>query len=373
MEYRSSEVKAGLFIFISMIGLVAMIFMMGNIQDYFKPRKMLKVVFNFTGGMEVGAPVRYAGLDIGSVKDIELLGSKDEKGSDRVTVIAEINPAIIIKKNSVAMIKTAGLMGGLYIDIRPGTQGSPELAANEKLIGQDSFEIAKIGDMATEVILEIRRFTKLTEDLVTDVRNTLEGVRLSVSHMDSVVMENRPAIKANMDNALKVSGKLSNFLDKNSGKLGSTFEHVASVSEKADKLLTDKDTEIREIISQLHNMSREMEILMADTRPGVTSLINSMETNAQEITLDIDRTATSVAQTLDQGNSIMVENRRSLLELVKNMNETSRNLKSLTEDLKRNPWKLVRKSDDVPVASDEVSTSGKPDTRMKRLDKVSAR
>lgn len=373
MEYRSSEVKAGLFIFISLVGLVAMIFMMGNIQDYFKPRKMLRIVFNFTGGMEVGAPVRYAGLDIGSVKDIELLGSNEEKGMDRVAVIAEINPAIIIKKNSIAMIKTAGLMGGLYIDIRPGTKGSPELAANEELMGQDSFEIAKIGDMATEVILEIRRFTRLTEDLFAEVKTTLKGVRQSVSHIDSVVMQNKPAIKANMDNALKVSGKLSNFLDKNSGKLGSTFEHVASVSEKADKLLTDKDTEIREIISQLHNMSREMEILMADTRPGVTSLINSMETNAQEITTDIGRTATSVAQTLDQGNSIMVENRRSLLELIKNMNETSRNLKSLSDDLKRNPWKLVRKSDDVPVKPAEVSNSGKPDTRMRRLDKVSSR
>jgi phospholipid/cholesterol/gamma-HCH transport system substrate-binding protein len=371
MGYRSSEVKAGLFIFVSMIALIAMIFTIGNIQDYFKPRKMLRVVFNFTGGMEVGAPVRYAGLDIGSVKDIELLGSNHEKGMDRVTVIADINPAIIIKKDSVAMIKTAGLMGGLYIDIRPGTQGSLELAQNEELIGQDSFEIAKIGDMATEVILEIRRFTKLTEGLVADVRTTLEGVRTSVSNIDSAVMENRPAIKANMDNALKVSGKLSRFMDKNGGRLGTTFEHVASISEKADKLLTDKDTELREIISQLHNMSREMEILMADTRPGVTSLINSMEANAQEITVDIDRTATSVAQTLDQGNSIMVENRRSLLELLKNMNQTSRNLKSLTEDLKRNPWKLVRKSDEVPVTPAELTTSGKPDTRMKRLDKVS--
>ena len=373
MEYRSSEVKAGFFIFVSLAGLVVMIFMMGNIQDYFKPRKSLKIVFNFTGGMEVGAPVRYAGLDIGSVKDIELLGSDDEKGMDRVTVIAEVNPDIKIKKDSIAMIKTAGLMGGLYIDIRPGTRASPELAEREELIGQDSFEIAKIGDMATEVILEIRRFTKLTEELVTEISTTLDGVRKSVAHIDEVVLENKPGIKANMDNALKISGKFSNFIDKNSGKLGATFEHVASFSAKANKLLSDKDTELREIISQLHNMSREMEILLADTRPGVTSLINSMETNAREITTDIDRTATSVAQTLDQGNSIMVENRRSLLELLKNMNETSRNLKSLTEDLKRNPWKLIRKSDEVPVSPAEVSISGKPDTRMKRLDKVSSR
>ena len=73
MEYRSSEVKAGFFIFVSTLVLIVMIFVLGDIKDYFKPRKMLRIVFNFTGGMEVGAPVRYAGLDIGSVKDLSLI------------------------------------------------------------------------------------------------------------------------------------------------------------------------------------------------------------------------------------------------------------------------------------------------------------
>jgi phospholipid/cholesterol/gamma-HCH transport system substrate-binding protein len=368
MEYRSSEVKSGFFIFISMMGLIVMIFMLGNLQDYFKPKRMLRIVFNATGGIEVGAPVRYAGLDIGSVKDIELLG--DAKTHDRVVAVTEVNPKISIKKDSIAIIKTSGLMGGLYIDVRPGTQGSPVLAGKEELIGQDSFEIAKIGDMATEVVLEIRRFTKLTEDLVTDGRSTLKHVRTSLHNVDKILAENRKYVRANMENALNISEKVSDMLEKNSGKLQSTFDHVASVSEKTDTLFTDKDAEIREIITQMHSLTREMEILLADTRPGVTSLINSMEANAQEITTDIDRTATSVEQTLGQGNSIMVENRRNLLLLLQNMNETSRNLKSLTEDLKRNPWKLVRKSDEVAVPPAEATVPGQSDIRMKRLDKV---
>lgn len=368
MEYRSSEVKAGFFIFISIVGLIIMIFMLGNIQDYFKPKRILRIVFNATGGIEIGAPVRYAGLDIGSVKDIELLG--DAKTHDRVVAVTEVSPNITIKKDSIAVIKTSGLMGGLYIDVRPGTQGSPPLAGNEELTGQDSFEIAKIGDMATEIVLEIRRFTKLSQELVTDARATLKDVRGSLSNIDMILKENRKYVRANMENALHISEKVSNMIDENGGKLQSTFDHMASVSEKTDKLITDKDTEIREVITQMHSLTREMEILLADTRPGVTSLINSMEANAQEITTDIDRTATSVEQTLGQGNSIMVENRRNLLLLIQNMNETSRNLKSLTEDLKRNPWKLIRKSDEVAVPSAETTVPGKPDIRMKRLDKV---
>ena len=244
------------------------------------------------------------------------------------------------------------------------------MGAKEELVGQDSFEIAKIGDMATEIVLEIRRFTKLSQELVTDARSTLKEVRGSLANVDIILKENRKYVRANMENALDISEKVSNMIDANSGKLQSTLNHVASVSEKTDKLITDKNAEIREIITQMHNLTREMEILLADTRPGVTSLINSMEANAQEITSDIDRTATSVEQTLGQGNSIMVENRRNLLLLLQNMNETSRNLKSLTEDLKRNPWKLVRKSDEVAVPPAEATVPGQPDIRMKRLDKV---
>jgi phospholipid/cholesterol/gamma-HCH transport system substrate-binding protein len=368
MEYRSSEVKAGFFIFVSMVGLIVMIFMLGNIQDYFKPRRMLRIVFNFTGGMEVGAPVRYAGLNIGSVKNIELLG--DDKGQDRVAVVAEINPKITIKKNSLAMIKTSGLMGGLYIDVRPGAKGSQPLGKNEELIGQDSFEIAKIGDMATEVIVEIRRFTKLSEKLVADAQSTFKHVRSSLHNVDKILAENRTYVRANMENALEISEKVSEMLDKNSGNLQTTFEHMASVSEKTDKLITEKDANIRQTIDQMHNLTREMEVLLADTRPGVTSLINSMETNAREITTDIDRTATSVEQTLDQGSLIMVENRRNLLQLLQNMNETSQNLKSLSADLQRNPWKLVRKSDELPPTPKETTVPGKSNVRMNRLDKV---
>ena len=224
--------------------------------------------------------------------------------------------------------------------------------------------------MATEVVLEIRRFTQLSQELVTDARSTLKDVRSSLSNVDTIIKENRKYVRANMENALSISEKVSNMLDKNSGTLQSTLNHVAAVSEKTDKLFTDKDTDIRETITQMHDLTREMEILLADTRPGVTRLINSMEANAQEITTDIDRTATSVEQTLGQGSSIMVENRRNLLLLLQNMNETSRNLKSLTEDLKRNPWKLVRKSDEVTVPPAEITVPGQPDIRMKRLDKV---
>ena len=63
-------------------------------------------------------------------------------------------------------------MGGLYIDIRPGTKNSAVLLEGETLMGQDSFEFAQIGDMVEEVVLQVRRFIDLTDDLTAESRAT---------------------------------------------------------------------------------------------------------------------------------------------------------------------------------------------------------
>ena len=100
MEYRSSEVKAGLFIFVSFIALVIWVFSLGNLKEYFRPKKELLIIFNFAGGLEVGAPVHYAGLEVGRVEDISLSSAQNKLGMERVSVTVEIKPSINIKKNS---------------------------------------------------------------------------------------------------------------------------------------------------------------------------------------------------------------------------------------------------------------------------------
>ena len=154
MEYKSSEIKAGMFIFLGFLALVVTVFMLGDIKNTFKSRKTMKIYFSFADGLEEGAPVRYAGLEIGRVKKILLEGVHEETGKDRVAIIAEVSPSIPIKNDSSAVIKTSGLMGGLYVDIRPGTKDAPLLGPGEPLVGQESFELAKVGNMMEQVVTE---------------------------------------------------------------------------------------------------------------------------------------------------------------------------------------------------------------------------
>jgi phospholipid/cholesterol/gamma-HCH transport system substrate-binding protein len=374
MEYKSSEIKAGMFIFFGFLGLFASIFVLGDIKDYFQPKKEIKIFFGFAGGLDLGAPVTYAGLEVGRVKHIKLLG---EPGSseERVSILTEIDPNITVKTDSSAAIKTSGLMGGFYIDIRPGTKEAPILKPGDHLMGQESFEFAKIGDMVSDIVREVHRFTDLTENLVDATKNTLVKAQASLNNFDQLIEENKNGVATNLTNLSRISNEITELLTENRKSIDSGLYHFSSATAEADRLLTEKSASIIDIIDQFQHFSRDLEILITEVKPGLNSLVNNMNEGTRKVTSSIDLVAEEVDDTFHQGNSLLVENRRNLLLLVGNLKETSEHLKNLSADLERNPWKLVRKSDEVPVIKENGAHTASltKKLRMKRLDKIPER
>jgi phospholipid/cholesterol/gamma-HCH transport system substrate-binding protein len=377
MNYKSSEYKAGMFIFLSLIALSVFVFMLGDLKDRFKPKKNIGIVFNFTVGLEVGAPVRYAGLQVGRVREINLHGSQEKEGTvdgvDRVIVLAEINPAIKVRQSSIASIKTSGLMGGPYLEIRPGNANSPVLEEGEHLIGQEPFQFTEMGDMVEEVVIQVRKFTELANVLSNDSRETILAMKASLDNVNGILIENRQEIRSSLINLSKVTGELHKVLDGNGDKIGQTLASLHSFTQKADHLMTEKKPAISKIIDQTENLTQELEALLKENRAGITGLVSSMQEDTGSIAKNIGSASNSLNETLHQSSAILVENRRNILELIQNLNESSRNLKTVTEDLERNPWKLIRKSPEQPVQSEsELKTRTLPGkVRMHRLDKVS--
>ena len=373
MEYKSSEIKAGMFIFLSLIVLAVFIFMLGDVKERFKPKKNVRVVFNFTVGLEVGAPVRYAGLQVGRVKEIDLLNSLDEEGVDRVIVLAQINPSIKVRRDSIASIKTSGLMGGPYLEIRPGSSSSPVLKEGEQLMGQEPFQFTQMGDMVEEMVFQVRKFTQLADALTTDSRETLKAFKTSLESLNAILVDNREEIRENLKNLARVSRELYNILEGNGARIGEIIEHVHSFTQKADRLITDREPNFVNIIEQTEGLTQELEALLKENRVGIAELISSMKKDTGTIAKNISSASNSLDETLHQSSAILIENRRNILELIQNLNESSRNLKAITADVKRNPWKLIRKSPEQPGELKKEFRAGMPASkvRMQRLDKLS--
>ena len=115
------EVKVGLFVFLAIILLIVVLFSIGDFS-LFKSGYTLTVYFNYVEGIEIGAPVRLAGVKIGEVKNINVL-HKRASGETSVGLKIWVDSSSIIKSDSLVNINTLGLLGETYLEITPGREG----------------------------------------------------------------------------------------------------------------------------------------------------------------------------------------------------------------------------------------------------------
>ena len=87
----------------------------------------------FTGsvtGLASGSPVRYRGVPVGTVGEIEI----NPKNIEQIRVTLKMRPNTPIKTDTVASLETAGITGGSYVELSGGTQSSPVLTGKDDQI-----------------------------------------------------------------------------------------------------------------------------------------------------------------------------------------------------------------------------------------------
>ena len=73
-----SELKIGLVTIIAIFLAATLIFLLSGESGFIWQRYSLKTVFNTVAGLKAGAPVRVAGVEVGSVSDIDFAGDQVE-------------------------------------------------------------------------------------------------------------------------------------------------------------------------------------------------------------------------------------------------------------------------------------------------------
>jgi phospholipid/cholesterol/gamma-HCH transport system substrate-binding protein len=146
---RTFELKVGMFILAGITILVFIIFSIGDI-NISKVGYPLKVTFNFAAGLGSSAPVRLAGVGVGRVDGIRVVYNEKDKKT-YAEVHTWIQEGTKIEKDANVTINTLGLLGEKYLEILPGTPGSPLIEKDGTLVGKDPAMMEKV----TENLLKI--------------------------------------------------------------------------------------------------------------------------------------------------------------------------------------------------------------------------
>lgn len=185
------ELKVGIFIFIGIVILSVIIFSIGNFYSV-KRGYNLDVVFSFANGIGIGAPVRYSGVQVGEVQEINVyFDEKENKPLVKLTVWVSQNTWI--NENAKASINTLGLLGEKYLEISPGTRDTRLLQKGDTLRGYDPVSTEELARSTKDLIEKIAVLTESVNKIAGD-----ESFRLS--------------LKNTVNNIEALSGDLRDFL-----------------------------------------------------------------------------------------------------------------------------------------------------------------
>jgi phospholipid/cholesterol/gamma-HCH transport system substrate-binding protein len=157
----------GLVVIFASITLAVLVFLMTGPSGMFTKKITVKAYFDNAGGLRVGAPVRLEGVDVGNIMAITVVPSHGLTPVETSLKLSlKYNGAL--KKDSVASLSTAGVLGETFVDIdsRAAT-GAP----------------AQNGDT-----LPTKSSPQL-QDVVRSSQGTLENVDILVRRVDRILTQ----------------------------------------------------------------------------------------------------------------------------------------------------------------------------------------
>jgi len=177
------ELKVGIFIFIGIVILSVIIFSIGNFYSV-KRGYNLNVVFSFANGIGIGAPVRYSGVQVGEVQEINIyFDEKENKPLVRLTIWVSQNTWI--NENAKASINTLGLLGEKYLEISPGTRDVRLLQKGDVLRGQDPVSTEELARSTKELIEKMVILTESINKIAGD-DNLRASLKNTVGNMEAL-------------------------------------------------------------------------------------------------------------------------------------------------------------------------------------------
>ena len=338
MAYKANQALIGAFVLGALLLAVASVVILGG--DHFL-RRTQTVVAYFDGslkGLEIGAPVTFNGVKIGSVIDIGVVIDRRD-ASIRTPVVFSID------------FRHFHLAGGGRIKV-PGDLPKSELLIEHGLRARLAVQSFVTGQLAVELNFYPKTPVRLTGHTKDDVE-----VPTIPSQFDQLTrtLENLPieALVVEASETLRSIRALASAPEVKSGLV------------KLDRVLSDVDELVRRVDSKIDPLSARVDQAAVETRttmaqtqaalarltPAATATLADYQALAQDTRklvahadTQIEILSTSLQQALADTHSVLGDDsplRYDLANTLQEMTKTAKSLRALAEYLERHPEALL--------------------------------
>lgn len=293
MEKTASEkIKLALFVISGLILFILVIYFIGNKQKMFGSTDHLTAVFSNVNGLQLGNNVRYSGINIGTVREIEMINDT----TINVDMIIDKSMFQHIKKDALASIGSDGLVGSMVINIAPGNGNQPSIQPGDVI--QSSNRI-RTDDLLNTLSITNKNAALLTADLLKITKEITQGKGTLGTLVNDTLMASD--LKQTM-NYLKMTSKGTtetvNNLNKTVQALGDKNSVIGvlndpAVAQKIKTIVTNLDQssqEINKVVTNLNATISNMKsgngaINYLSNDPNLVKKIDSTMTNLNKATI----------------------------------------------------------------------------------------
>lgn len=334
MKGLSLEAKVGLLILAAALLLGTFLFVLGGVRlssgyDVF-------VDFDNPGSVQTGAPVRIAGMKVGSIQEVTYRGGRLDPTTGRRSLVRmrlRIDDDVreTIHDDALFYVTAQGVLGEQFIAIDPGTPSKPVLREGAIMHGVDPPRL----DLALALGYE------LLDTLVKTIR------------------DNREELTGMLTNIADILRSLSGILHDNRGRIDRIIANVETATTEVNELVHGVRTQYvdgAEVRRILRNLDRTLGAVATDIRPilddvrttvrGANDALSTLgpdeRTRIQGAIRDAAELADRANRTIGDAQQIVAhirEGRGTVGALVMD-EEIYDDLQELLRDLRHNPWKF---------------------------------
>ncbi|MDQ1346817.1 MAG: hypothetical protein QG573_186 [Acidobacteriota bacterium] len=317
----SSARKVGLLLLVALALGMAAIFLVGEKRNLFSQKSDYFILFDSVPGLSAGSNVQLDGVGVGSVAAIAL-SENVEQNQIVVAIRVEARFAARIREDSLARIRTLGLLGDKYIEISSGSPRFPEVPEG--------------GTIGTAPMADVDRLRASGEDLVNNVTRITEQLTTILGRM-----ERGEGILGELTKDVEPDRKVTTELIATLDSIRGMFDDFREGDGPLPRLLND-----RALGETLEGTVNRLDSLLAKTDSGEGALSMLLTDGEQKERLErslasIERTAAN----LESVTNSLREERALLPKLLGDEaygEKLSADLQSLVENLNRVAEKLDR-------------------------------
>lgn len=224
-------------------------------------------------GLNLNAPVKLNGVDVGEVRGIQL----DPTNPERVRLSFAIERGTPVKQDTVAVLKTQGLTGIAYVELSGGTRDSPALRA----VAPESYPVirtkpslsARLENVLTTVLAKLDSTTATIDALLSaENRRAFSSTLADIAVLSHTLAARKDTLDAGIAGAARTFANT----ERVTAQLGPVVERIGRSAEAVEKLGNEAAAASLSARHTVDALGAEVQRASAETLPQLQRLIGEL-------------------------------------------------------------------------------------------------